>query len=272
MDFKELLIPALWFALLGGVFGLILAIAARVFAVKVDERIPQITEALPGANCGGCGYSGCAAYAEAVVKGEAEPNRCAVGGASAAAEIAAVMGVEAGDMVPMRATVMCTARKDEATTKYLYEGAMDCVSATRLGGGERLCRLGCIGLGTCAAACPFGAITVEGGVARVDYDKCTGCGACSRACPKGLIRLIPQKMHYYVGCSSTAPGKLVRESCTKGCIGCRICEKKCPSGAIKVEDNRASINYTLCTDCGVCAESCPRHIILRRGGVTLETE
>ena len=269
MQLMDILTPILWFALLGGVFGLLLAIAARVFAVKTDPRIPQMEEALPGANCGGCGYSGCSAYAEAIAKGEAEVNLCAVGGTPVAQRLAAVMGVEAGEIVPHRAVILCSAEKSEATMKYLYEGARDCVSATRLGAGERLCEKGCIGLGSCAAVCAFGAIKMKNGLAWVDPELCTGCGTCFKACPKHIIRMVPVKNNYVVSCSSTENGKLTRLACTKGCIGCRICEKKCEVGAITVTDNLASINYDLCTNCGACATACPRHIIVTVGKVEL---
>ena len=53
------------------VFGLILSVAAKVFEVKVDERLPKIQECLAGANCGGCGYPGCAGCAEAILAGKA---------------------------------------------------------------------------------------------------------------------------------------------------------------------------------------------------------
>ena len=69
---------------LGAVFGGILAVASKVFAVKVDERLPKLTSALPGANCGGCGFAGCQAYAQAVIDGKAEIGLCAAGGAEAA--------------------------------------------------------------------------------------------------------------------------------------------------------------------------------------------
>ncbi len=261
MEIEELLYPLLWFALLGGGFGLVLALAARVFAVKRDERIPQIEEALPGANCGGCGYSGCAAYAEAIVKGEAPVNRCAVGGAAAIEEIAAIMGVEAAPTEARRAYVLCCGEHGVAQEKYRYEGAPDCASAARLGGGPKACPQSCVGLGSCAAACPFGAITAENGLAKVDPAICTGCGTCLSACPKRLIHLIPASASYAVFCRSTESGKDTRAACTAGCIGCRICEKKCPTGAIRVEGNLAEINYDLCTNCGACAEACPRKII-----------
>ncbi|MBQ8858811.1 MAG: RnfABCDGE type electron transport complex subunit B [Clostridia bacterium] len=261
MELTDILFPALWFAALGALFGLVLAIAARVFAVKTDPRVPALQEALPGANCGGCGFSGCAAYAEAIAKGEADVNRCNAGGAAVAAALAAVMGVEAGEIVEKRAVVKCTATKSQATIKYNYEGAQDCASAARLGGGNRLCEMGCIGLGTCVEACKFGAIKVEDGVARISPDLCTGCGACANVCPKHIIELVPRKNGYYVGCSSTENPKLTRTACTLGCFSCRLCEKNCPAGAITVTDSLAHINYDLCTNCGKCATVCPRHII-----------
>ena len=261
MLFEELILPLLWFALLGGGFGLLLAIAARAFAVKQDERIPKITEVLPGANCGGCGYTGCAAYAEAICKGEASPGRCAVGGAAASEAIAAIMGVEATPVAERRAHILCCGDCHTAKEKYRYEGATDCAAAARLGGGAKLCPHGCVGLGSCAAICPMGAITVQDGLAKVDRSLCVGCGLCLSACPKHLIYLIPVEADYAVLCSSSESGKETRAACEAGCIGCRICEKKCEAGAITVVNNLATINYDLCTGCGACAEACPRKII-----------
>ena len=260
-NIHELLLPLLWFALLGGGFGLVLAIAARAFAVKQDERIPKITEVLPGANCGGCGYSGCAAYAEAVCRGEASPGRCAAGGTAVSEAIAAIMGVEATPMADYCARILCCGDCDTAQAKYRYEGAPDCAAATRLGGGQKACLAACVGLGSCAAACPFGAMTVKNGLAEVDPASCCGCGTCLSACPKHLIHLLPRTASYAVLCSSGASGKETRTVCEAGCIGCRICEKKCEAGAIRVENNLATINHDLCTGCGACAEACPRRII-----------
>jgi len=253
--------------ILGGaglVCGLLLAVAAKYLAVEVDERAEAITELLPGANCGGCGYAGCAAYAAAVVAGEAAPDCCSAGGASVVKGIAEIMGVEANIKEPMVATVLCNGTANAAVLRYEYEGVLDCVAAARLGGGQKACAYACLGFGNCVKACPFGAITVENGVAKVDKEKCTGCGACVKACPKSVIALIPANNKYYVGCSSKDKGAAMKDKCSAGCIGCRICEKNCPSEAIAVKDNLAVIDYAKCTSCGICAEKCPKKIIIER--------
>lgn len=261
VNVMEILIPVLIFAGLGLFFGIVLAIASKVFAVKVDERIPKIVDALPGANCGGCGFSGCSALAEKIVDGEAKCTACAAGGDEVAAKIAEIMGVPAEKTERRRAQVLCSGGQGIAKLRYHYEGAGDCLSASKLGGGDKLCPFGCIGLGSCVAACKFGAISVENGVAVVNPDRCTACGACVAACPKKIIRLIPSESAYYVGCSSRERGADARLHCDAGCIGCKLCEKNCPTGAITVTDSVATIDPAKCIGCGVCAEKCPRKII-----------
>ena len=258
---NEILVPVLIFLGLGAVCGILLAAASKIFAVKKDEKAEKIAECLPGANCGGCGYSGCAALAEAIAKGEEKVNKCSVGGAAAAQKIAEIMGVEAGSTVRMRAQVMCSGTSEFARKKYVYEGVSDCVAAEKIGGGDKLCKNGCIGLGTCVKACPFEAIVVKQGVAVVDYTKCKGCGVCAGVCPKGLIELIPFDAKHWVGCKSVDDGKNTRKVCDVGCISCHLCEKNCPSGAITVDNFVAHIDYAKCTGCDMCISKCPRHII-----------
>ena len=258
---ENILVPVLIFIGLGVLMGALLAAASRIFAVPKNEKAEQIVECLPGANCGGCGYSGCAALAEAVAKGEAKVNACTVGGAETAVRIAEIMGVEAAPTVRMRAQVMCSGTREYARKKYVYDGVPDCMAASRIGGGDKLCKNGCVGLGTCVKACPFGAISVVEGVAVVDYNKCRGCGVCVSACPKNIIRLIPFDAKHWVGCMSVDDGKNTRKVCDVGCISCRLCQKNCPEGAITVDSFVAHIDYSKCTGCDKCVEKCPRHII-----------
>lgn len=266
---RDILLSAGIFAGLGILFGVILAVASKAFHVKTDERESAINEVLPGANCGGCGYSGCAALAAAIVKGEAEPNACTVGGSHTAEAVGVIMGVKVEKTVRRRAQVMCSGCGDLTVKKYAYRGAHDCIAAAKLGGGDKLCPDGCIGLGTCVSACPFEAISVIDDVAAVDYSKCRGCGLCAAVCPKNIIELIPYESAHWVGCKSTQKGAVTRTMCKVGCIACNICAKNCESGAITVTNYLAHIDYDKCVDCGVCVEKCPRHIIWsskRQGG------
>jgi RnfABCDGE-type electron transport complex B subunit len=246
--------------IMGGVFGLLLAVASKVFAVEKDERLEPVTEALPGANCGGCGFSGCAAYAQAIVDGTAKLGLCTPGGKEAADKIAAIMGMEAVDVERKVALVKC--RGTHAAKKGTYEGISDCATAARiLGNGPNLCAYGCLGFGSCVKACPEGAISVVDGVARVDHEKCIGCMACAAACPRGIIAETPYSQDIVVACSSKEKGAALRKFCDIGCIGCKLCEKTCEHDAIHVVDNLAQIDYSKCVSCSACAEKCPRHLI-----------
>lgn len=261
MNIMNVLIPAGIFAGLGILFGVALAIASRVFAVESDPRVEQVLEALPGANCGGCGYSGCAALADAIVKGNAKPNACNSCSAEGCRRIGEIMGIEVEISIPLHAHVMCSGNCNTAKYKYSYEGAQDCIAAEKLGGGNKACPNGCIGLGTCVAACKYDAIHIVDGLAVVDNAKCIGCGACANLCPKHLISMIPVSSKYCVECHSVENGAITRKQCDVGCISCKICEKNCPVGAVTVTDFVASIDQNKCIGCGKCAEKCPRKII-----------
>lgn len=245
----------------GLLFGLLLAFAAHIFAVKKDERAEKILSVLPGANCGSCGYAGCGAYAEAVVSGEAPVNACTVGKSAVAEKIADIMGVEAGEVQECTARVMCGGDCASAVYKFEYNGIMDCAAAAKFAGGAKKCESGCLGLGHCAAVCPFGAIRIQNGVAVVDDTLCQACGKCIKACPKNLIKLVPKETRHWVLCSNPETGKEVNQSCKKGCIACKLCEKACAFDAIHVVDNHAVIDYDKCKNCGACAKKCPRGVI-----------
>ena len=243
--------------------GLFLGFAGTKFAVEVDEREEAITGVLPGNNCGGCGYAGCSGLAAAIVKGEAEISGCPVGGAPVAAKIGEIMGLEAGETIRKTAFVKCAGTCDKAKQDYEYHGIHDCVMVNMMqNGGPKACNYGCLGEGTCVAACPFDAIHIVDGVAVVDKEACKACGKCVAACPKKLIELVPYDQKHLVQCSSQDKGKDVMKACSVGCIGCHLCEKNCPSDAVHVIDNVAYIDQEKCTGCGVCAEKCPKKIIL----------
>ena len=263
MEIANILIPAGIFAGLGVLLGVLLAVASRVFAVKTDERVEKIAEVLPGANCGGCGYSGCAALADAIVKGEAPANACRAGGAACAEKIGKIMGVSVTAQTPVRARVLCSGACGKAQEKCRYEGVQDCIAADRMYGSDKACAFGCMGLGSCVSVCKYGALSIRDGIAHVDPDRCTGCGACAGICPKHLIELVPTTAKYVVDCHSKDPGATARKVCDVGCIGCKICEKNCPSDAVHVTDNLAAIDQSKCTACGTCAQKCPRKIIVK---------
>jgi len=243
--------------------GLFLGFAGTKFAVEVDEREEAITGVLPGNNCGGCGYAGCSGLAAAIVKGEAEISGCPVGGAPVAAKIGEIMGLEAGETVRKTAFVKCAGTCDKAKQDYEYHGIHDCVMVNMMqNGGPKACIYGCLGEGTCVAACPFDAIHIVDGVAVVDKEACKACGKCVKACPKHLIELVPYEQKHLVQCSSNDKGKDVMKACKVGCIGCMMCTKVCPTGAITVTNNVAHIDPAKCTNCGLCKEKCPKKIIL----------
>lgn len=260
--FEQVLRALIPLGVFGLIFGALLGVASKAFKVKVDKRIDEIKNILPGANCGACGYAGCANYAEAIVNDKAPGNKCMAAPPEVTEQIGKIMGEDnQSNTVRMRAQVMCSGTNDLARHKFQYDGLMDCVSVSRIGGGDKECPYGCLGYGTCVRACPFNAIKIENGVAVVEYEKCVGCGLCANACPKHIIHLVPFSGQYWVGCSSRDHGKMVRNYCQIGCIGCGICQKNCPTDAIKVVNHLAEIDYDRCIQCGTCFEKCPRSTI-----------
>ncbi len=254
-------------AIVGGTglfIGLFLGIAGKKLAVEVDPREEAIIGVLPGNNCGGCGYAGCSGLASAIVEGKAELSACPVGGSDVTAKIASIMGQEAEAGTPMTAFVRCGGTCEKAKVDYKYYGIEDCIMMDFVqNGGAKSCNYGCLGFGTCVKACPFDAIHIVDGIAVVDKEACKACSKCIAVCPKHLIELVPKNQVSLVLCSSKDKGKDVMTACTGGCIGCKMCERVCEEGAIKVENNIPMIDYTKCTNCGKCADKCPKKCIVK---------
>ena len=247
---------------IGLVFGLILTFASKAFHVDVDERVEQVRACCAGANCGACGYAGCDAFAEAVVKGEAPVNGCRPAGAEGAKKIAAIMGVDAGASEERQvARVRCQGIKGVAKERYTYDGYRSCAVAAGVAGGPKDCRFACIGLGDCMDHCAFGAITMQDGVAHIDENKCTACGACVNACPRSVIELLPVSQSVIVRCRNSDVARAARAVCMKACIGCGRCKKECQYDAIVVENGYARIQPDKCVRCGSCAAVCPCNCI-----------
>ena len=246
---------------IGILVGAGLVFTGKKFYVAVDERETAVREALPGNNCGACGYAGCDAMAAAIAKGEAPVNGCPVGGAPVAQKIGAIMGTDAQLTERKVAFVRCKGSCQVTKNQGNYVGPADCRSVALNGLHIAECDYGCLGLGSCVKVCPEQAIRVVDGVALVDPRRCVGCGLCAKACPKGLIELVPESKQVRVRCSNRDKGPLVKKVCSAGCIGCMLCTRQCESGAITVTNNLAHVNYEACTQCGKCVEKCPAKVI-----------
>ena len=255
-----LILITLGFAvLLAFVLGFALGWFQEVFKIERDPLIDEVRGALPGANCGGCGYPGCDGYAEAVASRKAPPNKCTAGGAATAEAVAKIVGTEAKaeDLVTV---LRCVGTKDKAALKGEYVGVGTCRGAKISAGGVKACAWGCQGFGDCVAVCKFDALSMgEDGLPHVDYAKCTGCGMCEAECPQKLFALVPKnRVGSVVLCSNRNPIKAaVIKSCKAGCIKCEACVRECPEKCIAMVEGIPVTDYAKCTSCGKCVEKCP---------------
>ncbi len=259
--------PILLSALIGAgialLAGVVILLVFRFFSVESNPLQKELEDVLPGVNCGGCGYSGCAAYAAALAEGlEPLTTLCTAGGQDTATAVAQVMGVEAGKVIPMVANVFCQGTCDNTSQRYDYTGTPHCASAAGLFSGPNSCTFGCLGFGDCVAVCEFNALYLKDGIAHVNHKNCTACGKCVAACPKFLIQMIPKhELATNVTCSNHWPARVVRKACKVGCIACGRCVRVCPVDAIKIEDNLAVIDQEVCIHCGECVKVCPTSAI-----------
>jgi electron transport complex, RnfABCDGE type, B subunit len=251
----------------GLIFGFILAFANKKFAIEVNPLIHIVEDVLPKGQCGGCGYAGCLAYAEAVVLNpDVPPNLCLPGKEPVAKAVAELTGKKAAPVEPRIAQVRCAGSKEKAVRAFEYRGVDDCVAANLLFGGSKTCKYGCLGLGTCVQNCPFGALSMsEAGLPVVDPEKCTGCGKCETVCPKKVIHMMPLTARVRVNCNSHDKGAVARKACSAACIGCGLCARGCQYQAVKVENNVAVVDTAICvanncTD-ATCLAKCPTKAI-----------
>jgi len=248
---------------LGLLLSIVLFFVAKKFKVEEDPRIEEIEKTMPGANCGGCGYAGCHAFADSAVKAPNLDNHfCPVGGNDVMKKVAAILGIEVKEKAPMVAVVRCNGTCSNRPRTNTYDGYQSCSVKAALYSGDTACAFGCLGCGDCAKACTFGALSMdpETGLPLVDDTKCTSCGACVKACPKGIIELRnkgPRSMRVFVSCVNKDKGAAARKACLAACIGCGKCAKVCASEAITVENNLAYIDFTKCKLCKKCVDECP---------------
>ena len=260
----------LWTIVILTVLGLLLSLilfwVAKKFKVEEDPRIDEVEKVMPGANCGGCGFAGCRAFADAAVHApNLDNNYCPVGGNEVMKKVADILGYQVTEKAPMVAVVRCNGSCQNRPVVNEYDGDMSCRVKAALYSGDTGCSFGCLGCGDCVGACQFGAISMnpETGLPVVDETKCTACGACAKACPKHVIEIrnagtTPRNTRrVYVSCVNKDKGGVARKACTAACIGCGKCAKVCKFDAITIQDNLCYIDYAKCKACGQCVFECP---------------
>ena len=255
---------------IGLIAAVVLYVCSKKFAVYEDPRIAQVTEVLPGANCGGCGFAGCGGLADALVKGadagSIDGLACPVGGQEVMGKVADLLGMAIANGEPMVAVVRCNGTCDLRPKIAEYSGLRTCSAMNACGAGETACGFGCLGCGDCVAACQFDAIHMnpETGLPEVDEEKCTSCGACVKACPRHIIELRKKGLkgrRVFVSCVNKDKGPAAMKACKAACIGCGKCEKECAFGAITIENNVSYIDFNKCRLCRKCVAVCPTKAI-----------
>lgn len=247
---------------MGGIaFLLALALiwSSRKFYVAENPLVDEIAALLPQANCGACGYPGCAGFAKVLVETQDSKMVCPVSTKEKLKEIGRLAGIEVSEREPMVAVLHCRGTRSNVKTVSEYVGIKSCIAAHNLYSGDKLCMYSCIGYGDCMKVCMFGAIRVEDGIAVFDPEKCTGCGMCVKTCPRKVVSLVRKRLSkVVVSCSSRDPAPVVMDQCSVGCIACGRCVRVCPKQAITVEpgSNLAIIDDAKCVLCGKCVAEC----------------
>jgi len=263
-----ILVAVISLSAIGATAAVILYFVAQKFKVIEDPRIDEVEELLPKANCGGCGYAGCRAFAEGIVKsGNLENFFCPVGGNAIMSQVAQIMGLVAEEKEPMIAVLRCNGSRANAPAKIEYDGPATCAFTHNLYSGESGCPYGCLGLGDCVVSCTFGALYIDKatGLPVVIGDKCTACGACVKACPRKIFELRnkgKKDRRIFVCCVNEEKGAPAKKNCEVACIGCGKCVKACAYDAITLKNNLAYIDFEKCKLCRKCVEECPTKSIL----------
>jgi RnfABCDGE-type electron transport complex B subunit len=253
---------------LGVLLAVILYFVAQKFKVFEDPRIDETVEILPGANCGGCGYAGCRAFAEALVNNDdISALLCPVGGSSVMSKAAEHLGKTASAKDPMIAVVRCAGSCEVRPRTNLFEGAKSCQVMAATCSGDTGCSFGCLGQGDCEVSCSFDAISInpQTHLPEVDEEKCTACGSCVKACPKFIIEMRkkgPKNRRIFVSCVNKDKGGVAKKSCAAACTGCTKCQKVCAFEAINITNNLAYIDHLKCRLCRKCVAECPANAIL----------
>ena len=253
---------------IGVLAAVILYFVAQKFKVYEDPRVDTVNEALPAANCGGCGYPGCRNFAEALVQAD-DISRlfCPVGGNTVMMTIAQILGktVEAQD--PLVAVVRCNGTSENRPRTSIYDGASSCAIQHALYTGNTDCPYGCLGCGDCVVSCKFDALSMNSTscLPVVNDANCTACGACVKACPRNIIELrkkYNKDRKIFVSCVNKDKGGIAKKYCAVACTGCTKCFRVCTYNAVKMENNLAYIDYSMCKMCRKCTSECVTNAIL----------
>ena len=258
-----ILSTAAFAAALAFILGTALGFFREVFAVPVDPLAEKIRAALPGANCGACGFPGCENYALTIAAGNAGISSCTVGGPAVAAKLAEITGQSGAAVEQIIAVLACQGSHMHTPKKGIYTGLTTCRGA-KVAGGTKLCSFGCLGFGDCVKVCKFDALgfDTEKGLPIIDYTKCTGCKMCINECPLGIIKGVNAAQKGAITlCSNLSPNRqAVAKSCKIACIKCNLCVKNCPKQCIDLGKNIPVVDYTKCDSCGTCVEKCPTKV------------